>query len=68
MGCVPQRKGTDGGRPGDFDREAYKSRSVVERSFNIFKQWRSIATRYDKLAITYRSGIALYSVVIWLRQ
>ncbi|MDE8669152.1 IS5/IS1182 family transposase, partial [Pseudarthrobacter sp. H3Y2-7] len=36
--------------------------------FNIFKQWRSIATRYDKLAITYRSGVALYSVLIWLRQ
>lgn len=48
----------------DFDSEAYKGRSVVEQSFNIFKQWRSIATRYDKLAITYRSGVALYSVLI----
>jgi transposase len=60
--------GIRGGRPVDFDSEAYKGRSVVEQSFNIFKQWRSIATRYDKLAITYRSGVALYSVLIWLRQ
>lgn len=45
-----------------------KGRSVVEQSFNALKQWRSIATRYDKLAVTYRSGITLYSVLIWLRQ
>lgn len=63
-----KRKGARGGRPVDFDGEAYKDRSVVEQSFNIFKQWRSIATRYDKLAITYPSGVALYSVLIWLRQ
>jgi len=32
---------------------------VIERSFEQFKQWRGIATRYDKLAITYRGGIVL---------
>lgn len=42
--------------------------AVVEQSFNALKQWRSIATRYDKLAVTYRSGITLYSILIWLRQ
>ncbi len=63
-----KRKGARGGRPVDFDSEAYKGRSVVEQSFNIFKQRRSIATRNDKLAITYRSGVALYSVLSWLRQ
>lgn len=52
----------------DFDAGAYKGRSVVEQSFNLFKQWRTIATRYDKLAITYRSGVALYAVLIWLRK
>ena len=31
-----------------------KGRNVVERSFNLAKQWRALATRYDKLAITYR--------------
>ena len=63
-----QRKGSRGGRPVDFDSERYKGRAVVEQSFSIFKQWRSIATRYDKLALTYRSAVALYSVLIWLRQ
>lgn len=62
------RKGSRGGRPVDFDSEAYKGRSVVEQSFSLFKQWRSIATRYDKLAITYRAGVALYASLIWLRQ
>jgi transposase len=63
-----KRKGSRGGRPVDFDSESYKGRAVVEQSFNIFKQWRSIATRYDKLALTYRSAVALYSILIWLRQ
>lgn len=63
-----KRKGARGGRPVDFDSEAYKGRSVVERSFNFFKQWRSVATRYERRAITYRSGAALYSVLIWLHQ
>jgi transposase len=52
----------------DFDSETYKGRNSVERSFSLFKQWRAIATRYDKLALTYRAGVVLYAVVIWLRQ
>ena len=63
-----KRKGSRGGRPVDFDSEAYKGRAVVEQSFNLFKQWRGIATRYDKLALTYRAGVALYACLIWLRQ
>jgi transposase len=63
-----KRKGSRGGRPVDFDTEAYKGRAVVEQSFNLFKQWRGIATRYDKLALTYRAGVALYACLIWLRQ
>ncbi|HEY0259021.1 MAG TPA: IS5/IS1182 family transposase, partial [Lacisediminihabitans sp.] len=39
-----------------------------ERSFNTFKQWRSIATRYDKLAIVYRGGVVLRAISIWLKQ
>ena len=35
------------------------------RSFNTLKQWRSLATRYDKLALTYCSATALHAVVIW---
>ena len=43
-----------------------KNRNVVERSFNTFKQWRALATRYDKLALTYRAGALLRAVLIWL--
>ena len=45
------RRGADGGRPPTFDAEAYRGRNVVERAFNTVKQWRGLATRYDKLAI-----------------
>ena len=41
-------------------------RNAVERSFNTFKQWRALATRYDKLALTYRAGALLRAVLIWL--
>ena len=51
-----------------FDAETYKGRNIVERSFNDLKQWRGIATRYDKLAITYRGGVVLAAIIIWLRQ
>jgi len=54
-------------RPPAFDPEAYKGRNVVERSFNTLKQWRGLATRYDKLAITYRGGVVLAAIVTWLR-
>jgi len=60
-----KRKGSAGGRPVDYDKEAYKRRNVVERSFNTLKQWRSLATRYDKLALTYRSATVLQAVILW---
>lgn len=60
------RRGAKGGRPPAFDPQRYKNRNVVERSFNTFKQWRALATRYDKLAITYRAGALLRAILIWL--
>lgn len=63
-----RRRGQRGGRPVNFDAETYKGRNVVERSFNVFKQWRGLATRYDKLALTYRGGVVLRAISIWLRQ
>jgi len=41
----------------------YRGRSVIERGFNVLKQWRGIATRYDKLAVVYRAAIVLHAVV-----
>jgi transposase len=44
------RRGSAGGRLPAFDPSLYKGRNIIERSFNDRKQWRGIATRYDKLA------------------
>lgn len=63
-----RRRGSAGGRPVARDAEVYKKRNVVERSFDVFKQWRGLATRYDKLALTYRGGVVLRAITIWLRQ
>ena len=62
-----KRKGSTGGRPPTLDAETYKRRNVVERSFALIKQWRGLATRYDKLAITYRAAIMLAACITWTR-
>ncbi|WP_328939954.1 IS5 family transposase [Streptomyces tauricus] len=59
------RRGSRGGRPPAFDREVYKHRNVVERCFNRLKQWRGIATRYDKTAQSYEAAITLASLLMW---
>lgn len=61
-----KRRGSHGGRPPAFDAEDYKARNVIERSFNTVKQWRGLATRYDKLAIIYRAAAVLRAITIWL--
>lgn len=62
-----KRRGSQGGRPPAFDTMVYKQRNVVERSFALAKQWRGLATRYDKLAITYRAAVTLSAILTWLR-
>ena len=52
--------------PSAFDAEDYKNRNVVERSFNQLKNWRGIATRYDKHALVYRGGLVLAAIILWL--
>lgn len=41
--------------------------AVVERSYQAIKQWRALATRYDKLAVTYSAGLLIRAVVMWLQ-
>ncbi|GAA4387246.1 hypothetical protein GCM10023147_11390 [Tsukamurella soli] len=60
-------KGSAGGRPRSLDEELYKLRNVVERFFNRIKQWRAVATRYDKLALTYRGTVVLAGIRLWLQ-
>lgn len=73
---IPQRrdqvahrksKGSRGGRPPGFDPEAYKKRNTVERSYLRIKQWRGIATRYDKHARTFLGGVLLAASVIYVK-
>ena len=54
------------GRKPAFDREAYRRRNVVERCFNRLKQFRALATRYDKRALNYRAFVVLASLLLWL--
>ncbi|UOQ91012.1 IS5 family transposase [Agromyces endophyticus] len=63
-----KRRGSHGGRPVGFDTDDYRNRNVIERRFCHLKQWRGLATRYDKLAIVYRAAVVLNAVIAWSRQ
>ncbi len=63
-----QRRGSRGGRPVRFDPDAYRNRNVIERAFNRLKQWRALATRYDKHATIYRGGLVVAALLLWLRS
>ena len=51
--------------PPSCDFKAYKDRNRIERMFNRIKQFRRIATRYDKLAVNFAAAVALAAIVIW---
>jgi transposase len=61
------RKASRGGRPPTFRPERYKQRNHVERLMNRRKQFRAVATRYDKLACRYRATVQIADIFIWLR-
>jgi transposase len=53
--------------PYPLDRVAYRRRNVIERMFGKLKNWRRIATRYDRLARNYLAAIALVAIVVaWI--
>jgi transposase len=61
------RKGSRGGRPPTFRPRRYKQRNHIERLINRRKQFRAVATRYDKLACRYRATVQIADIFIWLR-
>jgi transposase len=50
----------------DYDIDLYKERNLVERYFQKIKNYRRIATRYERLGINYNAMLVLVSTLIWL--
>ena len=50
----------------DYDRDLYKARHLIENFFARLKQFRAIATRYDKTKRNFLAAIHLVAAVIWL--
>lgn len=61
---IPPRSNRKDARKTDF--ALYRERNLVERFFNKLKQYRGIATRFDKLASTFLAGVQLVCVILWL--
>jgi transposase len=49
-----------------YDKEAYKERNVVERFFSVIKQYRRVATRYEKTARNFLAMVQLASIFVLL--
>ena len=52
--------------PRPFDKDLYKTRHLIENFYCKLKQYRAIATRYDKTARNFLAAIHLAAAVIWL--
>lgn len=61
-----ERRTARPGRRPSIDREAYRRHNVVERCVGCLKQWRSVATRYEKRAVNYRAMVVIASLMMWL--
>lgn len=69
QGAIPNIPNkTDRKKKYRWSRAIYRERNLVERFFNKLKQFRRIATRYDKLGTTFFAFVQLASVRIWLRS
>ena len=64
-----KRRGSRGGRPVGLDAVDYRNRNVIERNYCTIKQWRGLATRYDKHAIVYRAADGQHHMVtLWFED
>jgi transposase len=48
-----------------YDKRLYRERNVIERTFNRFKDFRRIATRFDRKLKTYMAALCIVAAVIW---
>jgi transposase len=61
---IPRKRGEH--RTGPFDRRLYRQRNKIERLINRLKQFRRIATRYEKRAVNYLAMLYLATIILWL--
>jgi transposase len=61
--CIPPKSNRKAQR--EYDTHLYKERNLVERFFNKLKQFRRLATRYEKTARNFLSMLNLAAIVIW---
>ena len=62
---IPPRRNRKDQR--SYDADLYKERNRIERFFNKLKQFRRVATRYDKLLVNFMGFVKLAAIAIWLR-
>ena len=53
-------------RTGPFNRAIYRERNRIERLINRLKQYRRVATRYDKRAVNYLAALTIVAIRLWL--
>ena len=63
---VPSRKGTK--HPEPCPAYIYRHRNLIERCWSRLKEWRAIATRYDKTATSYAAEIAIAATLDWFKS
>lgn len=51
----------------EYDRFLYNERNLIERMFGKLKHFRGIATRYNKLAVSFMAFIQLAAILLWLK-
>ena len=64
--CIPPRKGRNA--PAHSCKALYKQRHKIEKAFEKLKDWRRIATRYDRRANVFMAAITIAAIVIWWLQ
>lgn len=63
--CIPPKSNRL--KPRTYDKALYKERNQVERMFGKLKEFRRVATRYDKLIKTFMGFVKLAAIYIWIK-
>ena len=67
VAVIPPRPERRPPYPQNCDWVLYKERNLIERMFAKIKQFRRVATRYDKLLCNFRGFVLIAAIVLWLR-